>query len=127
MSSIKAILIDVEAKELREIILDRTEGNELDAIYKAVKCDCICSVESWIFQPLGHVLFVDDEGLLLNNPIGAFQIADGQVLSGNGIIVGSDIEGNTVDHYLRINVLRAFVHFKDVQELPEPAFTITSM
>ena len=102
MSSIKAILIDVEAKELREIILDRTEGNELDAIYKAVKCDCICSVESWIFQPLGHVLYIDDEGLLLENPIGAFQVTDdGQILSGNGIIVGSGEEGNDIDHYLR--------------------------
>ena len=124
MPSIKAILIDVEAKEIKEIILESEEGKELDPIYKALKCNIITSAEQHFFYNVGHTLYVDDEGLLIENKIGAFQVQEGQVLSGNGIIVGVDDEtGKDIDHFMKLDVLKAFIHFREIEDLPEPTFT----
>jgi hypothetical protein len=123
--TIKAILIDTLNKEVKEVTY--TEGeNSLKEVYKLLHCNCITSADSYVFNPIGHTLFVDDEGLLVDEPIGAFQIANGQVLSGNGLIVSTDDEGETQSHYLNIEKLKAIVKFRDVADLPEPTTHIFS-
>jgi hypothetical protein len=123
--TIKAILIDTLNKEVKEVTY--TEGeNSLKEIYQLLRCNCITSADSYVFNPIGHTLFVDDEGLLLDEPFGAFQIANGQVLSGNGLIVSTDDEGETQSHNLKIEVLRSIVKFRDVSDLPEPRTHIFS-
>ncbi len=123
--TIKAILIDTFNKEVKEVTY--TEGeNSLKEIYQLLRCNCITSAESYLFEPLGHALFVDDEGLLLDEPIGAFQIADGQVLSGNGLIVSTDEEGETQSHFLKIEILKSIITFRDVADLPKPSWNVYS-
>jgi hypothetical protein len=105
---IKGILIDSEKKEIKEVELIQENGSTLQSIYKELKCDYINSACGDLFNRLSHALFVDDEGLLKNEPMGAFCIRIGesghlyesQVLSGNGIIVGVDEEGECIDHSL---------------------------
>ena len=120
--TITGILIDSEKKEIREV----TFKHSIDAIHSLVKCSCITAAESYLFNPIDHALFVDDEGLLLNEPLGAFQILNGQVLSGNGLIVGIDEEGESIDHNFDLGSFIPMVRFANVLELPEASFEITS-
>lgn len=123
MSKIKAILIDVEAKEVREVEL-QSKGRDsyLDAMYKQLKCDCITSALPHLFNTVGHVMFVDDEGLLKDKPMGAFYIEPHKdcVLSGNAIIVKVGEEGESLSHKLDVDLLALMVEFTDVKNLPEP-------
>lgn len=118
----KAILIDVEKKEITEVEHD----GSLDSTHALLKCDCITSAESHLFGPVSHTLFVDDEGLYREPPIGAFQIANGQVLSGNGLIVGAGLEGEDISHNVNIKSISQVIRFCDISELPEPSFEFIS-
>ena len=124
--TIKAILIDTLNKEVKEVTYTHSEESSLKEVYQLLRCNCITLAESYVFDPIGHALFVDDEGLLLDEPFGAFQIANGQVLSGNGLIVSTDDEGETQSHFLNIEKLKAIVKFRDVADLPEPTTHIFS-
>lgn len=124
--TIKAILIDTLNKEVKEVTYTHSEESSLKEVYKLLRCNCITLAESYVFDPIGHALFVDDEGLLLDEPFGAFQIANGQVLSGNGLLVSTDDEGETQSHYLNVEVLKSIVKFRDVADLPEPTTHIFS-
>lgn len=124
--TIKAILIDTLNKEVKEVTYTHSEENSLKEVYKLLRCNCITLAESYVFDPIGHALFVDDEGLLLDEPIGAFQIADGQVLSGNGLIVSTDDEGETQSHNLKIEILKSIITFRDVADLPKPSWKVYS-
>ncbi len=130
--TIKAILIDAQNKQIKEVELEPTEGlGYLQSIYKQLKCDCITSACGDLFNRLSHTLFVDDEGLLKDEPMGAFCIRIGetghlyqsQVLSGNGIIVGVDEEGECIDHALDEEIIKDIVLWDDVANLPAPSMT----
>ena len=122
--TISAILIDSEAKEIKKVYIDYTNSTSLKEMYKVLKCDVICAAFSNLFRPLHHALFVDDEGLLRKNPIGAFKILDGQPLSGNGIIVSIDEDGDTCSSYLDLQQIKETIIFCDVKDLPEPSMMI---
>lgn len=87
----KAILIDVESKDVREVDI----GNYKD-INKHLKCDIFCiglTITSEI------VLFVDDEGYLKQGPKKFFKfkhLSPMQWLAGNGIFV-AERQGRTID------------------------------
>ena len=130
--TIKAILIDSEKKEIREVELIQESGSTNQSIYKELKCDCITSACSEVFSHIDHALFVDDEGLLKTHPLGAFCISlnprpyTSQTLSGNGILVGIDEEGETVSHKLDIEMIKKIVIWEDISNLPEPSFEFIS-
>jgi|694.fasta_scaffold08903_4 hypothetical protein len=130
--TIKAILIDAENRQIKEVELQSTEGYGFnESIYKELKCDYITSACGDLFNRLSHALFVDDEGLLKNEPMGAFCIRIGetghlyesQVLSGNGIIVGVDEEGECIDHALDVEIIKDIVKWDEVANLPAPSMT----
>ena len=122
MKTLKGVLINSETKEIKEVLIEQDEnGSNLASIYAILNCTTIEAAERSMFDPLHHTLYVDEEGLLKDNPKGAFQIGGvGQVLSGNGLILGLDIEGNSISHNLRLNVLEALIHWRDTTDLPEP-------
>jgi hypothetical protein len=135
MKTIKAILIDVENKEIKEVELQSDNSSYNQAIYTQLKCDYITSACGELFNRLSHSLFVDDEGLLKNEPMGAFCIRIGetghlyqsQVLSGNGIIVGIDAEGECVDHLLDVEIIKDIVKWDNVANLPQPSMTFVPL
>jgi hypothetical protein len=130
--TIKAILIDSEKREIREVELIQENGSTNQSIYKELKCDYITSACSELFGKIGHALFVDDEGLLKTHPLGAFCVSlnprpyTSQTLSGNGIIVGIDNEGETVSHKLDIEMIEKIVVWEDISNLPQPSFEFHS-
>lgn len=72
-------------------------------------------------------LWVDDEGLLKEKPLGAFRIEGyPQALSGHGIIIGLRGPAN-VDTKLDVDVVRELITFVDSEELPEPLIKAYSL
>jgi hypothetical protein len=129
MKTIKAILIDVENRQIKELEL-QSESSSFN-LYKELKCEYITSACGDLFNRLSHALFVDDEGLLKEEHLGAFCIRIGetghlyesQVFSGNGIIVGINDEGESIDHQLDIEIIKDIVRWEDVARLPQPSMT----
>jgi hypothetical protein len=130
--TIKAILIDSEKKEVREVELINENGSYNRNMYNEIKCEYITSACGEIFSQVNHALFVDDEGLLKTIPIGAFSISMhplsyvSQTLSGNGIIVGIDEEGESISHTLNVQAIRDIIIWEPIENLPSPSFEFTS-
>jgi hypothetical protein len=102
----KAILIDVEKREVREVEI----GDGIDPIYEQLKCDCFTCVDI----DDRNTVYVDDEGLLkVNRNSVFFQYDDGEIpLVGNGLILGTDYEtGESIDTNLNVEDVRKTVKF----------------
>jgi len=93
----RGILIDPWLKSVTQVEV----SEDFRDIYRKLsnplgpKVDCFCIGMNW---PNGDALYVDDEGLLKPG-MRLFEIGriDGQPLAGNGLILGSDAEGNSID------------------------------
>jgi hypothetical protein len=109
---VRAIKIDVEKKSVYSVELN---PQSLDDIYTLLGCDCFCiafKIEN------GDTVIVDDEGLLRSNPLGAFKFGSyPQPLSGNGLVIGVDSRGETVD--IKANTVEIYsqVEFLPVEVL----------
>ena len=113
----KAIFIDVENKEVRYVEL----ATGLPAIYEQLKCDCFTTA---CRRKNNDALYVDDEGLL-KTPIGAFQFKEyHQVLSGNGLLIGTKYDGYSQDCLSTLDEIKELVSFVDIETLPQPGFEI---
>ena len=106
----KAILIDVENRVVKEIDIDKG----IDAMYSALKCDCFTIAHS---LPKRDSIFVDDEGLL--KPQDFFFTYEGahQPFAGNGLIMGCKANGDSADCKIDVNEVKSKVTFYDRFEL----------
>jgi hypothetical protein len=109
----RAILIDTYAKEVREVDFNGdykhiyellSDPNHKVDIYEAVRIDA------------KETIFVDEEGLLkeMDNPgeIAFFRWKGGhQALAGNGLILSTDEEGESVASELTLDFVRDHVIF----------------
>lgn len=116
---IKAIKIDVERKMLYEVHLEPS----LDAIKGQLDCHLI-DVIRLNFKDRS-VIYIDDEGLYVQEPIGYFSVkgAYGK-FAGHGLVVGTDSEGNDLDTKISIEELteRIRFHGNDNTEMPTLIF-----
>jgi hypothetical protein len=117
----KAILIDVENKEVKEV---EYEG-DYTQVYKFINCELF----SMVSIDKENIIYVDDEGLL-NKPTKFFQIACYRdQLAGNGLILGVDHLGDSVSTSLSVEDIESMVTFIDYdnpEEAPQPeAHTFT--
>ncbi|MAD98760.1 MAG: hypothetical protein Unbinned200contig1000_75 [Prokaryotic dsDNA virus sp.] len=90
----RGILIDPWLKTITEVEC----GETIEDIYRLLSNPLGPKVHIFTmatYWPNGDTLYVDDEGLL-KPKMRLFNI-DGQLLAGNGLILGSDREGNSVD------------------------------
>lgn len=115
----KAIKIDVVNKTVSEITIGTGFKDLCNALesggYERVR---ISPTES---------LWVDDEGLLKDKPLGAFDIeCYPQTLSGHGVIFGVDGMGESVDTALTVEQVKQMITFRDPAELPEPSISFIS-
>jgi hypothetical protein len=78
----KAILFDANEKTVKEVDYD----GELDTLYVYLNCDLVDTIR----LDQDHIIFVDDEGLLKDNPIGwAVEYGGNQIhFVGSGLLVG---------------------------------------
>ena len=131
MQNIKAIKIDVVKKEVYEVELPESIDS-LKPIYDLLECSMVEVVHVDGF-PDGNIIYIDEEGLLRDEPLGAFKIPGfNQVLSGHGLIVGTRYteDGNvdaSVDPRITVANVLANITFVDVDKLPEPGFIFTSL
>lgn len=117
----KAIKIDVEQKKVYEIEID---GNN-KSMYEALKCSCVSHI-SIIRRK--EFLWIDDDGLLKDNPLGAFELVGyPQLLSGNGLILGIDIGGNNISTAFDAETIKSLVKFEDAAKLPKPFIKVYSL
>ena len=116
----KAILIDVYNKDIKEVEYDGT----LDFIYFNLACRTFDVVR---IDDVNSI-FVDDEGLLRQNQLyfeysgsnGIFQLA------GNGLILGVDDEGNSISPTLTVEDVEGKVNFLPEGFKVEPYMEVTS-
>ena len=94
-------------------------GEGIEDIYRHLsnplgpKVNLFCIGMNW---PNGDTLYVDDEGLLKPG-MRLFNIdrADGQPLAGNGLILGSDAGGNSVDAKFMLTEIQCKVAWTNLE------------
>jgi hypothetical protein len=106
----KAILIDSINKEVKEVEI----GKGIDEMYKFLQCQCF-TIASYL--PKEDAIFVDDEGLM--NGTDVFFTYEGahQPFAGNGLIMGCDDEGESVDCKIELTEVKEKVKFYSRYEL----------
>jgi hypothetical protein len=106
----KAILIDSVNKEVKEIEI----GKGIEEMYKFLQCECF-TIASYL--PKNDAIFVDDEGLM--NGTDVFFTYDGthQPFAGNGLIMGSDSKGESVNCKINLAEVKNKVKFYSRYEL----------
>lgn len=111
----KAILIDAFSKTVTEIKLDGKK-DMLDQWYHTIKADMV-EVAHYINDH--DSILVDEEGLL--KPCDHFFLYEGahQPFAGNGLIVGVDEEGETVDCNISAEEVENNVQFMSRQEVSD--------
>lgn len=108
----RAILIDTPAKQIRSITIDVSDGAGTADIKAAIGCEWIESVR------LGQktVCWVDEEGLLKENPGPFFQIEGKRdPIAGRGLITGVGEGGATTGTGVPVSFVEKMVTFPDVE------------
>jgi len=121
----KAILIDVVAKTITEV----EKGEGIQSIYDHLKCDTFdvvglgggvdCYVDD---EGLLKTPYIDDEGIKHNMNGFTFK-GMGNVLMGNGLILGHNEEGESIDSPVNIEQVKeivTFVEYDNPANRPEP-------
>lgn len=121
---------------MRAILIDPTTKTVSETEYSGDYHDItkLIAAESGLFTVVrlssSHVMYVDDEGLLVNpNPNGYFRLEGyPTILAGKGLIVGSTPDGNDVETSIPVSVVEAVVTFVDNPDPEdiEPTITVTS-
>lgn len=88
----KAILIDSINKEVKYVELD--SNSILSEWYRLIGCNIVCDGPRLDDK---HSIIVGDEGAINGTSFGFLCLSTQQYLFGNGLIVASDEDGNSVD------------------------------
>jgi len=110
----KAILIDVYNENVRMVEVDNK--NVLKDWYKHIICSMV-EVAHYFTQH--DSIMVDEEGLFQMNDDSKFFTVDGghQPFIGNGLVVGVDGRGNSVDPHITVEEVRSKVKFHTMREV----------
>ena len=104
----KAILINATERSVKEVEIN----GDLQSWYSSIDCDM---VEVACYLPSSNLLLVDEEGLLKQKS--EFFSYDKSIFAGNGLIVGTNDDGDTSDATLDLNDVSIKVKFYDRNEL----------
>ena len=112
----KAILIDVHNKDIKEVDYD----GKLQNIYDFIDCRAfdIVRIDD------ANDIFVDDEGLFVADQL--YFSYNGKALAGNGLVLGYDRSGETVGTTLNITDIKASVKWLPEGYAVDPSFSITA-
>jgi hypothetical protein len=104
----KAIKINVETKSVEYITL----GDDYQEIYPHIGNGCSCFSVPYNFEN-DDALYVDDESLLRMDDIkGGFILEDWETpIVGNAIILGTDLEGESVDAKSTLEEIKSQLQF----------------
>jgi hypothetical protein len=106
----KAILINAKTKEVKEVEM----GKDYQEIYKQLECELFTA---GAYLDKEDVIYVDDEGLI--NGTDVFFTFEGahQPFAGNGLIMGTDDEGESTDCKINLTEVTKRVKFYNRYEL----------
>lgn len=104
----KAILINATERSVKEVDIN----GDLQSWYESINCDI---VEVACYLPSSNLLLVDEDGLL-KMPTEFFEY-DKNIYAGNGLIVGTNDNGDTSDATLELNDVSVKVKFYNRNEL----------
>ena len=106
----KAILINAKTKEVKEVEM----GRDYKEIYTQLECELFTA---GTYLDEADVIYVDDEGLI--NGTDNFFTFEGahQPFAGNGLIMGTDDEGESTDCKVSFNEVKDRVKFYERYEL----------
>jgi hypothetical protein len=110
----KAILIDVNQENVRQVEID--DKNVLNEWYKHIRCSM---VEVAHYFNNHDSIMVDEEGLFLMDESSKFFTVTGghQPFIGNGLVVGVDRNGKSVDPCITVDEVRAHIKFHTMKEV----------
>jgi hypothetical protein len=105
----KAYKIDVKNREVKQIEI----GEHYTEISKEIGCDIFSAPH---IMKDNDTLYCDDEGLL--KPVDGFFLLESypQPIAGNGLILGTDDEGESVDAKIDLETLKSRVKFMNANE-----------
>lgn len=106
----KAILINAKTKEVKEVEM----GKDYKEIYTQLQCELFTA---GMYMNDADVMYVDDEGLM--NGTDEFFTFEGahQPFAGNGLIMGTDDDGESTDCKMSFDEVKNKVKFYDRYEL----------
>lgn len=106
----KAILINSKTKEIKEVEM----GKDYKEIYSQLECEMFQIGTELAEQ---DAIYVDEEGLM--NGTDVFFVYEGahQPFAGNGLILGTDDEGESVSCKIKLDEVKNKVKFYDRYEL----------
>lgn len=110
----KAILIDVQNENVRMVEVD--DKDVLRSWYKHIGCQMV-EVAHYINNH--DSIMVDEEGLFTMDENSKFFSVQGghQPFIGNGLVVGVDMEGVSVDPCISVEKVRSMVKFHTMREI----------
>jgi hypothetical protein len=107
----KAILIDSKNREIRQIEID----GSLRAIYDAID---VSMIEVATYLPNGDCVYCDEEGLLgLTPDTMFFDVKAHQPFAGNGLVIGTGRDGNSVSAKSTVESIDQLVSFKTIGQV----------
>jgi len=112
----KAILINPKEQTIKEV----EYKGDFKEIYSLVDCntfDCV-------YLDNVEVLYVDDEGLYVTD--NRFFSINSRVLAGNGLLLGSDAEGETIGTGLTLQMVKDMVEWMPVEHVETPYMSFKS-
>lgn len=111
----KGILIDVNNRTITEIQVNNVDGNCLSDLYKNIGCDLVELIDI----DDDNCVFFDEEGLLKLTEKSNFFLFDGypQPIAGNGVILGFNEEGDSIDTTLSVEEIKTKIKFFNIQEV----------
>lgn len=119
--------IDPFRRVIEPVEIKSKDGNFLPAYYEIIGCDLIDVVR---LDSRGHAVIVDDEGLCKNDE---WLLAEGRffhilnaagqplTLTGRGIVVSTDADGNDVSPSLPITLFDAVTRIPPPEDMPKIA------
>lgn len=114
----RAILIDPFTKTIEEV----DYSGDYKDIYGLIECDLFTTV--YLPNTSDDTLFVDDEGLYVENQ--KFFKIDGfeQPLAGRGLLLGTDEEGESIDCMSTVEEVKAIVSWEKDGTQVEASFMV---
>lgn len=107
MNKITAILIDPIEKVVAPIEYDL--DGDIDQICNIIGCDTFTVAN---INDHGDGIFLDDEGLLVDNPDFFHYIGSHQPFAGKGLVLGCNMEtGESTEPQISVSQVRAMVKF----------------
>lgn len=118
--------MDIQAIKV-DVFNQKIELIEIQSSWPSIYHELECNLIQAIYPKLsGHdFMYIDEEGLFVDEPKGAFSIKGFYgIFLGNGLILGSDLEGNSLSCKSTVDEIKGMIRFEEIENLPDASMYI---